>query len=306
MKIKASIYLLLSLNLVPAMARAAYSEAELKDSLSRNDWPGVVRILDPLKGQNFEHDLVLGKALLQLERRVDALKVLGSYFSTHREDRYLKLFQMAGQVFFNQETSDFYFDGMRFLGLLKFAEARERFEQALGREPGQVLVLSRLVQVELLLNQGEAARNHLKEALNFAPYLNELRYFEIKVSALKLEVESKEKGLEIKPPSLKRPLPDLEVPFVFALEYLRRGRQEEMRSAARDAFKKHPDWIYARVWAYLNGGFEQKEKAVLKTQIDRGLKHRDRFENDLKKQMQETQLYWLGYITYDQLVNQVR
>jgi tetratricopeptide (TPR) repeat protein len=306
MKNKASIYLLLSLLLFSVNSHAALSEAELKESVARNDWAGVVRLLEPVKGQNFEHDLLMGKALLHLDRRGDALKALVVYYPAHKEDRYLKVLQMAGQVFFNQETSDLYFDGMRFLGLLKFAEARDRFEQALGREPGQVLVLSRLVQVEVLLNQLESARQHLKDAQAFAPYLNELRYFEIKISALRLELESKEKGLEIKPPALKRPLPDLEVPFVFALEYLKRGRQEEMRTAARDAFKKHPEWIYARVWAFRNGSFDEKEKAALKTQIDRGLKHRDRFENDLKKQMQETQNYWLGYITFDELVHQVR
>ena len=306
MKIKASIYLLCSLGVFPATSQAAFSEAELKDSVVQNDWAGVVRALEPLKGQSFEHDLLLGRAYLQLERRADALKVLGPYYPAHHEDRFLKIFQMAGQVFFNQETSDLYFDGMRFLGLQKFAEARERFEQALGREPGQVLVLVRLIQVEILLNQIEPARLHLKEALGFAPYFNELRYFEIKISTLRPEVESKEKGVEVKLPPLKRPLPELEIPFVFSLEYLKRGRREEMKSALREAFKKHPDWIYARVWAYRNAGFEEKEKAALKTQIDRGLKHRDRFELDLKKQMQETQNFWLGYISYDDLVNQIR
>src|ERR1700761_8622705 len=86
-------------------------DQELNDAVQKKDWPSVVLLLQPKKGQNFEHDLVLARALLSLERRQEALKLLVSVAETHNKDeRVNRLLQSAGTLFFNQDTSNLYYE----------------------------------------------------------------------------------------------------------------------------------------------------------------------------------------------------
>ncbi len=217
-----------------------------------------------------------------------------------------RLLAHAGTLFFRQETSDLYQDGLRLLIERKLPEARERFEQALSREPGQVLVITRLVQLDLLQQRWDSAAARIREVLPFAPQSQELRYFAIRVLA-ELEEPGRETQAVRGLPPVRRPFPAEEVPFVFVLEYLKKaGKTDEIRAALREFLPSRPEWIHARVWAMLNAGLGASANKTLKNEIDRGLKNRDRFEKILEKTMKRTQYHWIGHFSYEGLVNQVR
>ncbi|NDG84950.1 MAG: hypothetical protein EBX52_07930, partial [Proteobacteria bacterium] len=254
MKTKASNFLLVASLLIPGLAGA------------------VLPVVS--HGQNFERDLLLARTELQKEHRVEAQKILTGLYGTRHDERVLKLLQLSGTMFLNQETAELHAEGLRLLGELKIQEARERFEAALSKEPGLVPVMARLIQLDVLHKQWDAASRRLKEALLLSPQSPELKAFSIKVSAM-LEEGADSKRL----PPLRRPLPAEEVPFVFALEYLEKsGRFDELRTVAREALKAHPDWIFARVWFRKNGRIEPREGATLKTQIERALVDREGFD----------------------------
>jgi tetratricopeptide (TPR) repeat protein len=302
MKIKASILLPILLLLHPATALTANPEADLKEAVTKNDWPGIVLLLAPLKGQNFEHDLLLSKALLQLERRAEALKVLNALSMNRRDEKVLKLLKVAGGIFFAQDTSNLYFEGVRLLSILKVQEAKDRFEQAAQKESGHPLILTRLIQCEILLSQFDQAASHLKEALALAPQSNELRFFALRLS---LQPEPTLQG-DSAVGSLKRLASEEEVPFLWVLEWMKRtGKTDELKLIARSFEKAHPDWTAARVWLYLNSQAPKGTRERLKMQIDRGLKSRDRFETELEKRMRQSQYLWAGFIRYDDLVKQM-
>jgi len=255
------------------------------------------------RGQNFEHDLLLARSELQKEHRVEAQKILLALPASRHDERVLKLLQLAGNMFLNQETAELHADGVKLLGELKFAEARERFESALSKEPGLVPVMTRLIQLDVLQKQWEAASRRLKEALPLAPQSSELRAFSLKVSAMAEEGAPEGKRL----PPLRRPFPSEEVPFVFALEYLdRSGRVEELKAAAREALKQHPDWIFARIWFRGNGRLEAPEASALKSQIARALGDREACERNYKKRMEATRYWWVGYFSCGESMHQVR
>ena len=92
MPMKASI-LLLGLFLC---VLAGFSESRA-DALRPRDWAGVVRTLEPKRGQNIEQDLELTRAYLALERRAEALKTIAVWL---RDDRAKSLHQIAQTAFF--------------------------------------------------------------------------------------------------------------------------------------------------------------------------------------------------------------
>jgi tetratricopeptide (TPR) repeat protein len=306
---QASILLLLILILLPSRTNAGSVagsfDADLKEAVQKNDWPEIVMLLNPKSGQNFEHDLILAKSLLQLERRAEALKVLNTLYPNHREDRVVKLLQLAGSIFFNQETSNLYFEGVRLVAARKFAEAKEKFDQANAKEPSHVLVLTRLVEIELVLGQTDQATRRLKEALLLAPQSPELKLFSIKIALLTDEATKGESLDSVG--TLKKPYPIYEAPFLLVIEFLKRtGRSEELKTIAEDFLKAHPTWVTAQVWFYKSGLLSAKQMMAYKTQIDRALKARDRFDSDLEKEMSRSQYLWVGYTRFDDLVNDMR
>jgi tetratricopeptide (TPR) repeat protein len=305
MATKATILLLILLVLnVDAFATATL-EGELRDAIQKNDWQAQVLLLNPRKGQNFEHDLQLARALIQLEKRAESLGVLQAIPSALRDERVERLVRAAGEMFFSQETSNLFFEGLGLLELSKFGEARERFEQALSREPGNLLVLTRLAQTEILTGAFDQAQLHVKEALAQAPTSPELRSFALKIAL------SKEDSVKGDPSRIlvhiRRPYPKDEVPFVFALEALKRvGKADEIRSIAKTLIKEHPRWVHAMVWMVSSGLLQTDIRKSFRAKIEQELKSRDRFEAELKKQMAATQFYWVGHINYEELVKNSR
>jgi hypothetical protein len=150
MVLKASILLLLLATSVNDSHAGASFDAELRDATLKSDWTAQVSLLNPRKGQNFEQDLQLGKALLQLDRRIDSLKVLVPLHQGSKDERVARLVRLASEMFFNQETSNLFFEALRLLSIGKYGDAKDRLEQANSKEAGNLIVIQRLIQVEIL------------------------------------------------------------------------------------------------------------------------------------------------------------
>jgi|GEM_PF-2428031 len=302
---KASIFLLIAIVFGAPVHAGSALDAGIRDAILRGDWSQQVLLLGPKKGQNFEHDLQLAKALLQLERRGESLKLLNGLAQTFRDERVTKLIRSAGEIFFHQETSNLYFEGLRFLAVGKFTDARERFDQALSKEPGNTLLLTRMLQVEILLDAPDSAAGKLKELQSLAPPSPEVKAYSLKLALL---TEDRTESLPQRYAVwLKKPYPTAEVPFVFTLEALKRsGRMDEVKSLASSVLREHSDWGYALSWLHTFAELPTSFRQKLKNQIDHELKSRDRFEKSLEFKMKQTQYFWVGYIRYDDLVKNAR
>jgi tetratricopeptide (TPR) repeat protein len=283
---KASMILLLSALLVPAPFASTH-DAEVREAAEQGDWPEVIQLLTPKRGQNIEHDFLLARAYLQTERRADALKHLTSMLSLRREERTLRLLQTAGEIFFTQETSQLHSEAVRLLSLLKLQEAQEKLDQALAREPGNTLVLIRLVQVELLTGKLDSAGAHLKELLASAPYSQDARCFAIQLQNLAPD--------SFQTPALLR-RPDHEVPFMFQLEqWKRQGKMEDIRAAVKEVIQLHPGWAHAQSWFLRSGLLGPADAGRVRKLLERNIKQRERFEGEQQREMSRARYLWVGY-----------
>ena len=168
-----------------------------------------------------------------------------------------------------------------------------------------MLVLTRLVGVELLLGQTDQAALRLKEAMLLAPQSQDLKLFSIKLALLTDEATKGESLDSVG--TIRKPYPAYEAPFLWVIEFLKRtGHGEELRAIGDDLLKTHPTWVSAQVWFYKSGLLSAKQMVSFKTQIDRALKARDRFDSDLEKEMSRSQYLWVGYTSFDDLVKNMR
>ncbi|MBC7396979.1 MAG: hypothetical protein H7333_06005, partial [Bdellovibrionales bacterium] len=206
--------------------------------------------------------------------------------------------------FFNQDTSTLYYEAVQLLSGAKFAEAKDKLDQAASKEPGQVMVLVRLVQVEMILGLPAVARNHLKLAQTRTPFFPELKIFEAKLNLDAPEV-SEEDPIDWMKALLpvKAALLDNEITLSFWAEALKRSKKsQELAVLGQKTLKDHPDWSYALAWYYKNGEGTLVTPAQYKTQIEKNLKDKAEFEARLQKEMKRTQYYWVGYETYESLI----
>jgi len=299
--------LLLACSLGASGFAASPLDSELSDALQKKDWPSVVLLLEPKKGQNFEHDLTLSKALLSLERRQEALKLLATLQETRKDERVTKLFQSAGTIFFAQETSNLYYEALELIKGLKFAEAKERIDQGLSKEPGQVLLLTRQIQLQLLLGQKEQASANLKIVQTSTANMPELRLFAAKLAvdhALTSTEEDEDaaelyKGLS----SYKAQLLENEVTTTYWAESLKRAKRTgDLEALEQKILKEHPLWTYSLQWFRLNAAPAKAQEDKLRDQIDKNLKDKTAFLAALEAEMKKADYLWVGYVTYEGLV----
>jgi hypothetical protein len=321
MEKKASNYLPILLMLIFCGLRAEALSAfdlELNDAVQKKDWPTVVLLLQPKKGQNFEHDLTLAKALLSLERRQEAQKLLVSLEETHQDDRGNRLLQSAGTIFFNQDTSNLYYEALELIRGLKFADAKDRLEQGLSKEPNQVLLLTRLIQMDLLLDKKDQAATNLKLAQSLTLNLPVLKLF-----AAKLETDEQVAAHASDDPdsadnrdSDAEPDPDLSqvflpiksqllenevtAPFWFAALKLA-GKKADLETLSQKTLKDHPLWTVALLWIYQNANVSPELKAKLEIQVEKNLKNKDQFEHALDLEMKRSNEFWVGYASFEAL-----
>ncbi len=302
---KASILLLVVLLLKPLPSLAAVSESDLNEAVQKKNWPEVVLLLSPEQGQNFEHDLTLARAYLFLERRQEALSLALKLYNTRKDEKSRAILDLAGTLFFNQETSNLYYDAIRLISISKFQEARERLDQALAREPNQVLILTRLLQVELLLGLKETAANHLKLAQTYSPFSMQLKLFGAKIALDAEPDDDQDWYKELLP--LKASLLENEVTMTLWFRALKQGKKTvELASYAKKMIKEHPSWTSALLWIYQNGSLVDADRAKYLAQINLNLKNKDQFNALLEQEMKQTQYFWIGYIVYETLLQQLK
>jgi len=291
-----------------ACAWAATSlDTDISDALQKKDWPAVILLLEPKVGQNFEHDLTLARALLSLERRQEALALLATLSATHKDDRVTRLIQSAGTLFFTQEVSNLYYESLELIRALKFQEAKEHLEQGLSKEPGQLLLLTRLIQMQLVLKQSEAANTNLKIAQATSLGDPELKRFAAKISTEKKpdadsDVEKNEAALYRELNPIRQSLLENEVTLPFWGEALRRiERTSDLEALTLRTMKEHPLWTHSLLWLYRNAFLKPAVKEKVGIQIEKNLKSKDIFLSNLDKEMKDTDYFWVGYVSYESL-----
>ncbi len=275
---------------------AGFSESRA-NALRVQDWAGVVRTLEPKRGQNIEQDLELARAYLALERRAEALKVAGAWF---RDERAKSLHQIAQTTFFSQETADLYYEGMRWLGLGRFQDAQERFAQAHARESGHVLVLTRLIHAELVLGRKDQAKTRWLEARSLGAMSRELRVYGLKllVADAFTPAEDYRSGVASKSECLTE-----EVPAAFYAEYLvKTGRGPELRGLLRQWMDQKPDWVLPLIRGMNATGLPDDLRKKIKARLEKHLKDRTLFETRMER---EGQRPWSGFLRYDDLVKEL-
>jgi tetratricopeptide (TPR) repeat protein len=307
MRFKATNYLLITFVLFFGVANTwamSALDTDLADSVQKKDWPAVVLLLDPHQGQNFEHDFTLAKALLSLERRQEALKLLSTLADEHKDERVTKLFQTAGTIFFSQETSNAYYESLDLIRTLKFSEARDHLEQALSKEPGQILLLTRLIQMELLLGKTSAATTNLKLAQDTSQGMTELKLFAVKMAVDKKPDDDDDQNLlyrDVVP--LKTQLLENEITLPFWSEALTRAkRNSEIETFAAKTLKDHPLWSYALMDFAKSRSVSPSTQIQLIAQLEKNLKSKDAFDAALEAEMKRTDYFWVGYSVYENLL----
>src|SRR4249919_2954339 len=104
----------LILALFSSLSQVAHAsfDTEVSESFQKKEWSNVVSLLKPKEGQNFEHDLMLAKAYLSLERRLDAQKLISEMLMNRRDERVIRLRDIAATQFFDQETANAYYEAI--------------------------------------------------------------------------------------------------------------------------------------------------------------------------------------------------
>lgn len=259
------------------------------------DWASVVVALKPKQGQNFEQDLQLAKALFSLERRIEALHVLNAYSSDERANR---MSNLISTQFYNQETANAYYEAIRLIGLLKWTEAREKLEPALAKEPGNGLLLLRLIEVELFLKQKDALTEHLNLAQDLTPQNKELKIYSAKAALDSNEDKEAHRILSTQKTLIQS---DQTLMAWWLESLLRLKKNAEIQAIAARLLKDHPNWSYPVWWMIKNRQLSTKDQKAFETQLEKNLKDEAKFNQELEAEGKRTQFYWVGYYSYESL-----
>lgn len=308
MVFKASILLLFVFSLVRPSAWAETSESDLNQAIQKKNWPEVVLLLAPLQGQNFDHDVTLVRAYLFLERRSEALVLATALYTNHKDDKTRSLLEMAGSIFFSQETSNLYYEAIRLISTSEFKEAKDRLDQALVKEPDQVLVLTRLAQVDLVLGHRDQAATHLALAQKFAPFSNELKLLGAKLfslSSVSASESDSEQDAYAEFSPIKTQLLENEVTAQLWFQALLSAKKSvDLVALSKKILKENPAWTAALFWFYKNGNLNMADRTKFKIQIEKNLKDKNQFNGNLESEMKQSQYFWVGYFTYETLQSQ--
>lgn len=286
--------------LLQAASSNAVASSEMSTLLQQKDWPGLVLLLKPKEGQNFDHDLILSKAYLQLERRSDAQKLLGKWLHEDTKYEYLaqKQLDLTSNLFFNQETSNFYFDAVRLISIRKWADAKERLDQAVLKEPGNLLLISRLVQVQIQLGQKEPATEQIAAGLDLNPNQRELQVFSARLDLDNEEERDAQRTLL----SQKSWIFEHELPTLWYFESLYAlKRSSEILSMQKGILKVHPSWGELRLWLLKNGLIPKDQMQTVRAQMDDMLKDPNKYNQTKESEYRQGQYYWISSNTVDKL-----
>ena len=226
-------------------------------------------MLKPKQGQNFEQDLQLARALFSLERRIEAIRVLNDY----ADPKASQMLNLVSTQFFNQETATIYYEALQLITQQKWAEARDKLELALNKEPGHALLLLRLIQCELILDLKDAVAQHLKIALDLNPDGKELKLYSARSSLSYPTLTLDEKESYRIFTSLKSTVQSNQTLTVWYLESLLKLKKTAELAPLQTRFlKEHPKWSYGLKWFLDNHLLGPKEQKAFRTQLDKNLK----------------------------------
>jgi hypothetical protein len=271
-----------------ALAFPSVSFAVEKDSAS------IVLALKPKQGQNFEQDLQLAKALFTLERRIEAIRVLNEY----SDERATRMLHLVSTQFYNQETATSYYEALRAISLLKWAEARELLVPALSKEPGNGLLLQRLIQVELILKQKEPLTEHLTLAEELDPDSKELKVYSAKASFDAGDEKEAYRILSAQK-TLVQSNPVITVWWCDVL--LKLKKYPELAAIQSRLLKDHPTWSFPIQWFIESKQLSVKEQKAFQNQLEKNLKDPAKFAQEQEAEAKRTQYQWVGYYSYDSL-----
>jgi predicted Zn-dependent protease len=262
------------------------------------DWVGIVQSLKPKKGQNFEQDLQFAKALFALERRIEAIQVINHYPPEEHDESTKKLIRLMSTQFFSQETATGYYEAVKLIGLLKWAEAYEKLEWAIAREPGHGLILLRLIQVELLLKKKDSRVEHLRLALALTPEQKELKMYLARAHLDDGDSKEAARIFNVQ----KSIVQQNEVLTVWWLQSLaEQKKSSEFAQFSEKVLKKHSNWSYVIDWCIRNRVLSEKMSKLFTAQLEKNLKEPEKFNQSLEVEAKRTQYFWVGYYSLESL-----
>lgn len=107
--------------------------------------------------------------------REEALMILKELYSAKRDSKTQTMIENFSTQFLNQDSEALFFHAINLIGARKFAEAKDKLDQANSKDPAHVLIIMRLGQVERELNLLEPAEEHLKFAAKLNPFLRDIK-----------------------------------------------------------------------------------------------------------------------------------
>jgi tetratricopeptide (TPR) repeat protein len=155
--------------------------AEARAFIKKKKWAEAVVVLRSLLRHspgNTPASIDLATVLVYLGRTEEALSTLSSVISkepTDLRERVIQRLKVVSKLFLTKETFQIFQDGVNLLRTQKYHAARERFEKALEVEPGNVEILTRLAQCQVLDGDADSATEKLRLATRLNPYEPEIK-----------------------------------------------------------------------------------------------------------------------------------
>ena len=279
---------------------------EVTEFTQKKDWPSLILLLKPERGQNFEQDLILARAYLSLERRYEAIELLNEMLENHKDERAFKLRDLASTQFFNQDTANLYYEAIRYMGDLRWPEAKDKLEQALAKEPGQGLVLVRMVQISLILGSKDL-EEHLRAAQEVFPSSVELKVYSARAKFL-ADGAKETYHLFL---GMKDMLLQNDVTTEWWLEVLSKmAKTSEVAVLEKLLIKNHPHWSYSlslflRAEVRVPYSFLGTVSTTMVDQLEKNLKDASKIKPELEAEAKRSQYYWVGFFTDEALKTQL-
>jgi len=161
----------------PQVDLPAHSDyAEAKALLNQHKWEeGAIVLRTVLKKspEFFPAAMDLARALAYQGRREEALTLLGQTAARQSGARKLAVTIRVGvlaRMFLAQKDFQIYQEGLNLLAQRKYRPALERFEKALGTEPDNVEILTRIGECLVLDGDFDSAAERLRLAKRLDPY----------------------------------------------------------------------------------------------------------------------------------------
>jgi tetratricopeptide (TPR) repeat protein len=176
--VKAVSFYLIFLLFFSVLARA---DEDVDSLVAKKKWPEAVIMLRSIVQKDpraIGAQVDLARALLYQGRREEALTVLGQAIQKTRGEKRDWLTQQSrvfSRLFMTNATFQIYQEGLNFLMIQKYRQAREQFEKALTSESSNVEVLTRLGQAYLMDGDHDSAAEQLKIAERLDPYEPEIK-----------------------------------------------------------------------------------------------------------------------------------